>query len=195
MLLLACAPLAGCSLGADHSSLGIPGFSPSAAGQDDQANAQAALEYLSPDGEISDGKWVPGEQAQQRWETLDEGDWNPAGLEELTAAMAAASTLRTSQDDDNSAAATWVTGRSIDFVVNQLPLENYTDTTKQNLAALLANSPDEIAALAGGESLDSPDLYGLSGLVTDAHFETVLYRVIDDENAADTLVTTMLQYH
>ncbi|NDR54168.1 DUF6571 family protein [Actinomyces sp. 565] len=195
LLLVFCVSLAGCSLGADRSSLGIPGFSPSAAGQDDQANAQAALDYLTPDGETSDGKWMPGEQTQQRWEALTARNWDSTSLEELTAAMAAVSTMRDSQDEETSAAATWTTARSIRFLTDQAPPKKYTATTKQNLAALLANSPDEIAALAGGESLDSPDLYGLSGLVTDAHFETVLYRVIDDEHAADTLVTTMLQYH
>ncbi|MBW3069229.1 hypothetical protein GZ998_06900 [Actinomyces sp. 594] len=153
------------------------------------------MEYLSPDGEISDGKWVPGEQAQQRWETLDEGDWNPAGLEELTAAMAAVSTMRGSQDEETSAAATWTTARSIRFLTDQVPLKDYTDTTKQNLAVLLGNCPDEIADMARGGSLEGVNVYGLSGLVTDAQFETVLYRVIDDETAADTLVATMLEYH
>ncbi len=38
-LLLACAPLVGCSLGADQNRLDIPGFNPSAAGSSDQANA------------------------------------------------------------------------------------------------------------------------------------------------------------
>ncbi|RAX19054.1 hypothetical protein DRB06_14900 [Actinomyces sp. Z5] len=195
VLLLVCAPLVGCSLGADQSGLDIPGFSPSATSISDQTNAQAALEYLSPDGEISDGRWVPGEMTTERWEALTDRDWGPAGLEELTAAMATASTMRTDQDEQTAAKATWTVARSIEFAVDQVPPKNYTETMKQNLAALLGNSPDEIAALAGGESLESSDLYGLSGLVTDEQFETLLYRVIDDEHAADTLVTVMLQYH
>ncbi|PHP51312.1 hypothetical protein BW737_015225, partial [Actinomyces ruminis] len=176
------------------SELDIPGFDLGTASSD-QANTQGALEYLAPDGEISDGKWVPGEQALQRWEALEEGRWNSSGLEELTAAMAAASTMRGSQDEQTAAKATWIVAKSMEFAVGQVPLKDYTETLKQNLAVLLANSPDEVAALAGGESLDSSDLYGLSGLVTDTQFETVLYRVIDDEHAADTLVTGMLQYH
>ncbi|WP_337247917.1 DUF6571 family protein [Actinomyces sp. 432] len=195
MLLLACAPLAGCSLRADQSALGIPGFNPSAAGQDDQANAQAALDYLTPDGEMTDGRWVPGKETAERWEALEEGRWNSSSLEELTAAMAVSSTMRGSQDEETSAAATWATARSIEFAVGQVPLKDYTETVKQNLAALLANSPDEIAGLANGGSLEVSSVYGLSGLVTDTQFETVLYRVIDDENAADTLVTAMLGYH
>ncbi|MBW3069230.1 hypothetical protein GZ998_06905, partial [Actinomyces sp. 594] len=187
--------LVGCSLEADHNGLDIPGFNPSATSSNDQTNAKAALDYLSPDGETSDGKWMPGEQTQQRWEALEEGHWNSTALEELTAAMAAVSTMRDSQDEETSAAATWTTARSVRFLTDQVPPKEYTATTKQNLAALLANSPDEIAGLASGGSLEVSSVYGLSGLVTDTHFETVLYRVIDDEHAADTLVTTMLQYH
>ncbi|QHO90377.1 hypothetical protein CWT12_02105 [Actinomyces sp. 432] len=154
------------------------------------------MDYLTPDGETSDGKWMPGEQTQQRWEALEEGHWNSTSLEELTAAMAAVSTMRTDQDEQTAAKATWIVAKSMEFAVGQVPLKDYTDTMKQNLAALLANSPKELAGLASGDSLDaSPPGYDLSGLVTDTQFETVLYRVIDDENAADTLVTTMLQYH
>ncbi|PHP53469.1 DUF6571 family protein, partial [Actinomyces ruminis] len=132
---------------------------------------------------------------RERWEALTDGGWDSNTLEELTAAMAAVSTLRASQDEEISAAATWVTARSIEFAVDQVPSRYYTSTMKRNLAVLLGNIPDEVAALAGGESLDRPDLYGLSGLVTDAQFETVLYRVIDDEHAAEALTSAMLQYH
>ncbi|SHE24492.1 DUF6571 family protein [Actinomyces glycerinitolerans] len=192
VLLMTCAPLEACSLGSRGDAFDIPGFDMRV--RDSEANAQAALEYLAPDGEISDGWWVPGERTRERWETLA-GSWDSSTLEELTAAMAAASTMRGSPDEETAAAATWVTARSIEFAVDQVPPKNYTDTMKQNLAALLGNSPDEVVALAGGESLESSDLYGLSGLVTDAQFETALYRVIDNENAADTLVTVMLSYH
>ncbi|QHO90375.1 hypothetical protein CWT12_02095 [Actinomyces sp. 432] len=110
--------------------------------------------------------------------------------------MAVSSTMRTDQDEQTAAKATWIVAKSMEFAVGQVPLKDYTSTMKQNLAALLANSPKELAGLASGDSLDaSPPGYDLSGLVTDTQFETVLYRVIDDENAADTLVTTMLQYH
>ncbi|SHE24489.1 DUF6571 family protein [Actinomyces glycerinitolerans] len=195
VLLLVCAPLVGCSLGADQSGLDIPGFNPGATGSSDQANAQAALEYLSPDGEISDGRWVPGEMTTERWEALTDRDWGPAGLEELTAAMATVSTMRTDQDEQTAAKATWTVARSIEFAVDQVPIKDYTDAMKQNLAILLANCPDEIAGLASGGSLEGSSVYGLSGLVTDAQFETALYRIIDDEHAADTLVTAMLSYH
>ncbi|RAX19048.1 hypothetical protein DRB06_14865 [Actinomyces sp. Z5] len=67
VLLLVCAPLVGCSLGADQSGLGIPGFNPSATSNSDQTNAQAALDYLTPDGELTDGRWVPGKETAERW--------------------------------------------------------------------------------------------------------------------------------
>ncbi|RAX19053.1 hypothetical protein DRB06_14895 [Actinomyces sp. Z5] len=195
VLLLVCAPLVGCSLGADQSGLDIPGFSPSATSISDQTNAQAALDYLTPDGELTDGRWEPGKKTTERWEELTDRGWGSTAMEELTAAMAASSTMRSSQDEETAAAATWVTARSIEFAVDQAPLKDYTDAMKQNLAALLGNCPDEIADMARGGSLEGVNVYGLSGLVTDTQFETVLYRVIDDESAADTLVAGMIQYH
>ncbi|MDU0347867.1 DUF6571 family protein [Actinomyces sp. MRS3W] len=193
-LLLACAPLAGCAqyFGND---LDIPGFDPGTT-TSNQANTQAALDYLSPDGQVSpDGQWAPGQQTQERWKSLEEGNWNSSGLEELTAAMAAVSTMRTGQDDETTAAATWIVAKSMEFTVGQVPLKNYTNTMKHNLATLLANNPEELAGLANGGSLEVNQRYGLSGLVTDSQFETLLYRVIDNQNAADTLTSTLLQYH
>ncbi|WP_159097603.1 DUF6571 family protein [Actinomyces sp. Z16] len=192
-LLLACAPLVACAQYFE-SELDIPDFDPGTA-SGDQTNARAALDYLSPDGQVDAGQWAPGQQTQERWKTLEEGHWNSSGLEELTAAMAAVSTLRTDKDDETSAAATWIAAESIEFTANQVPLKDFTSTMKQNLAVLLGNSPEELAGLANGGSLEVNNVYGLSGMVTDAQFETALYRVIDNENAAETLTSAMLQYH
>ena len=54
-------------------------------GVSDDANTRAAFEYRTPDGEMSDGRWAPGEQTRQRWKMLNERGWGAVELEELTA--------------------------------------------------------------------------------------------------------------
>ncbi|SHE24486.1 DUF6571 family protein [Actinomyces glycerinitolerans] len=160
------------------------------------SNSEAALKYLTSDG-------TNDADIEKRWEMLRQRDWDyhgGAGLDGLSAATAAASAYRGADGDPNAPAdaaarATWMTAQAIPFFVDHVEEVDFTATMKQNLAVLLGNSPEELAALADSSSLESDDAYGLSGLVTDAEFETLLYRVIDDENAAGTLAAAMGQYH
>ncbi|SHE24500.1 DUF6571 family protein [Actinomyces glycerinitolerans] len=185
VLLMTCAPLGACSLGSRGDALDIPGFDMRV--KDSEANAQAALEYLAPDGEISDGWWVPGERTRERWETLADS-WDSSTLEELTAAMAAVSTMRSSPDEETSAAATWVTARSIEFAVDQVPSRYYTDAVKENLAVVVVNTADEGVKVATGGSPKGLGLYqGEKGKdLDDANslYTTMVYRVIDNKAAA-----------
>ncbi|RAX19041.1 hypothetical protein DRB06_14825 [Actinomyces sp. Z5] len=145
------------------------------------------MDYLSPDGELTDGRWVPGEQTLQRWETLADS-WDSSTLEELTAAMAAVSTMRSSPDEETSAAATWVTARSIEFAVDQVPSRYYTDAVKENLAVVVVNTADEGVKVATGGSPKGLGLYqGEKGKdLDDANslYTTMVYRVIDNKTAA-----------
>ena len=57
---------------------------------------QAALEYLTPEGDGSvdgDGVWVPGQTTVDRWTMLTSRDWgkHAPGLDALTAVTGAAS--------------------------------------------------------------------------------------------------------
>ncbi|MDU0347868.1 DUF6571 family protein [Actinomyces sp. MRS3W] len=160
------------------------------------SNSEAALNYLTSDG-------TNDAEIEKRWEMLSNRDWDyhaGSGLDGLSAATAAASVYRGADGDPNVPAhaaerATWMTAQAIPFFVNDVEDHDFTSTMKQNLAVLLGNSPEELAGLANGGSLEVDQRYGLSGLVSDAEFETLLYRVIDDENAAGTLAAAMGQYH
>ncbi|RAX20365.1 DUF6571 family protein, partial [Actinomyces sp. Z3] len=160
------------------------------------SNSEAALKYLTSDG-------TNDAEIEKRWEMLRQRDWDyhgGAGLDGLSAATAAASAYRGADGDPNvpahaSERATWMTAQAIPFFVDHVEEADFTATMKQNLAVLLGNSPEELAGLANGGSLEVNNVYGLSGMVTDAQFETLLYRVIDNENAAGTLAAAMGQYH
>lgn len=66
---------------------------------------------------------------------------------------------------------------------------------KQNLAVVIGNSPEEFNALASGSSIGGENKLGLKGSVTDQEFETLLYRVIDNKDAAGTVAASIGQYY
>ncbi|AYD90486.1 hypothetical protein D5R93_11630 [Actinomyces lilanjuaniae] len=156
------------------------------------SNPQAALGYLVPDGEPDDkGRWVPGEGSQERWELLGSREWDPeVGLDGLTAAQAAASSLRGGADAATAGAATWATARSMEMAVNEVSLEDYTEVMKENLSLLVANSAQEAVQVANDQS---PAGLGLEGGSAEAKsvVTSLMYRVVDNEDAAVTMAAAM----
>lgn len=161
-------------------------------------NPNAALTYLTPDG---DAAGTPGDRSAERWKLLTERTWDPkVGLEGLTAALGAASSYRGATDPsapipNADARATWVTGKTIPYFVNNVAEKDLTDKMKQNLAVVIGNSPEEFNALASGSSISGENKLGLKGSVTDQEFETLLYRVIDNKDAAGTVAASIGQYY
>lgn len=161
-------------------------------------NPDAALTYLTPDGE-----GTPGEKSADRWKLLTERTWDPEkGLNGFTAALGAASSYRGVTDPNApvpnaDARATWVAGKTIPYFVNNVKEENLTDEMKQNLGLVIGNSPDEFAALANSGTFNGQDNHcGLTGTVADNQFSTLLYRIMDNKNAAGTVAAGIAQrYH
>ncbi|QHO90962.1 hypothetical protein CWT12_05980 [Actinomyces sp. 432] len=151
-------------------------------------NPEAAFKYLNPDGQMSGGQWVPGEQSEKRWELLTGREWDSeVGLDGFTAAMAGNSAMRGSGDADTAAAATWAVARSMEFAVDQVPFANYTETMKENLSVVVANTADQGVKVAIGAS---PEQLSLAGEMDDASlYSTLVYRLIDNENAAATITS------
>ncbi|WP_127842903.1 DUF6571 family protein [Actinomyces wuliandei] len=156
------------------------------------SNPQAALGYLVPDGEPDDkGRWVPGEGSQERWELLGSREWDPeVGLDGLTAAQAAASSLRGGADAATAGAATWATARSMEMAVNEVSLEDYTEVMKENLSLLVANSAQEAVQVAKDQN---PVGLGLEGGSAEAKsvVTSLMYRVVDNGDAAVTMAAAM----
>lgn len=161
-------------------------------------NPDAALTYLTPDGDASG---TPGDRSAERWKLLTERTWDPqVGLEGLTAALGAASSYRRATDPsapitNADARATWVTGKTIPYFVNNVAEKDLTDRMKRNLAVVIGNSPEEFNALASGSSISGENKFGLKDSVTDQEFETLLYRVIDNKDAAGTVAASIGQYY
>ncbi|MBE6474762.1 MAG: hypothetical protein E7Z95_04180 [Actinomyces succiniciruminis] len=157
-------------------------------------NPEAAFKYLNPDGQMSNGQWVPGEQSKKRWELLTGREWDSeVGLDGFTAAMAGNSAMRGSDEADTAAAATWTVARSMEFAVDQVPFASYTEAMKENLSVVVANTAEEGVNIASSGSTMGLGLYSDDDSKTDDDakglYTTLVYRLIDNENAAATITS------
>ena len=185
-------------------------------------NPEAALEYLTPEGDGSvdgDGNWVPDDKARQRWEKLTSRDWDcdftmpasdkPTAADGLTSAVAAASSFRnpgpgedgavSSDAAQRDAAATYTSGMGVDyFSGDSWSRDEFTDTMKHNLAVVVANSPEEVAAAAAGDDEVSTGGEGPSVArwgVTPTDMSTMIFRFGDSQDAMAVASTGVGDYH
>ena len=173
---------------------------------------QAALEYLAPeeDGNVGeDGTWVPGQTTTDRWTMLTSRDWHKhaPGLDALTAAIGAASSFRnrapSETDPDVSATAdaraTYACGRAMSYFGGEgFTKKDFTDIMKRNLAVVVANSPEEVAAAAAGNAEVSTGGEGPSLArwgVTPTDMSTMIFRFGDSQDAMAVASTGVGDYH
>jgi len=111
-------------------------------------NPDAALAYLSPDGEINADEWAPGEKSRTRWELLNSDDWKSkhgGAIEPLSAVIAGASCKREKSDDTTDEQAAWVTGEGMSYFSDLVEDSRYdTPTIKNSIAIVLGNSLPDI---------------------------------------------------
>ncbi|WP_454932636.1 DUF6571 family protein, partial [Actinomyces oricola] len=171
-----------------------------------EGNPDAALEYLTPEGDGSvdgDGVWVPGQTTVDRWTMLTSRDWgkHAPGLDALTAVTGAASSFRNrapSETDPDvpttaDARATYACGRAMSYFGGEgFTKKDFTDTMKRNLAVVVTNSPEEVAAAAARRSLGT-DATSAGLEATD--IASLIYRFGDHQDAMTTLATGLGQYH
>ena len=173
---------------------------------------QAALEYLAPeeDGSVDgDGTWVPGQTTVDQWTMLTSRNWHKhaPGLDALTAAIGAASSFRNrapSETDPDvpataDARATYACGRAMSYFGGEgFTKKDFTDTTKHNLAVVVANSPEEVAAAAAGKDEVSTGGEGPSVArwgVTPTDMSTMIFRFGDSQDAMTVANTGVGDYH
>ena len=173
---------------------------------------QAALEYLAPeeDGNMGgDGTWVPDQTTTDRWTMLTSRDWgkHAPGLDALTAVTGAASSFRNrapSETDPDvpataDARATYTSGMGVDyFSGDSWSRDEFTDTMKHNLAVVVANSPEEVAAAAAGKDEVSTGGEGPSVArwgVTPTDMSTMIFRFGDSQDAMAVASTGVGDYH
>ena len=152
-------------------------------------NPGAALGYLAPAG-------GDGSVDTSRIDDLSARDWGREGLSGFTAALAAGSSLRASEDDDQAARATSLAGHGIHDLAQNTDAKNYTDDTKSHIGVLLANCPNEVTAAWGqdihGTDAENPDALidrdGTQlGTATTGDLDTLAYRVADCANATGSI--------
>ena len=155
-------------------------------------NSYAAIRYLAPDGSInSDGQWVPGKVAQDRWNRLTSRNWDSeVGLDAFTAAQASASSYRGSSEEKLYGPATWITRKSMAFAVDDVKSEDITDQMKANLSVLVANSADDAISIANDGYPESLRFTGDPDAAANM-YSSLIYRVMDNENAAATISTAL----
>ena len=166
----------------------------------------AALEYLVPEGDGSvdgDGVWVPGQTTTDRWTMLTSRDWgrHAPGLDALTAVTGAASSFRnrapSESDPDVSATAdaraAYACGRAMSYFGGEgFTKKDFTDTMKRNLAVVVANSPEDVAAAAVKGALGAG---ATSAGLEATDISSLIYRFGDHQDAMTTLATGLGQYH
>ena len=152
-------------------------------------NPGAALGYLAPAG-------GDGSVDTSRIDDLSARDWDEEGLSGFTAALAAGSSLRTSEGDDQAARATSLADYGIHDLAQNTNAKNYTDGTKSHIGVLLANCSAEVQEVfikgnvTAVDRSDAPEFDAAS--IDDINILT--YRVIDNPNAARTMSTGLAGY-
>ena len=174
-------------------------------------NPEAALEYLAGDVTVdAAGNVTPSPTTNHRWLKLSQRTWDGGlhygfGTDAFTAALAAASGYRNLTDDqaglkNADARATWLSGETIKLFSSgkygaNTYLHDTPENSKRNLGVVLANSPEEIASLAGGSQKGSEDITGPRMSCSEKQAASLLYRIIDNEDAAATVAAKLGDYH
>lgn len=174
-----------------------------------------SLAYLSGKGSVDkDGNWNPDKDTQHRWEKLTSRDWDaiPAPksskrkaarpIENFSAALAQASSFRNTDADhpdaEGDARATYAAAKGMKyFASDKWPKEKFSEAMQKNMAVVVANSPEELAAASSGSSYSgSGDGPGLNKWGVDAKdISTLVYRFGNNSDAMATVSVAAGKYH
>lgn len=166
-------------------------------------NPKAALKYLADEGTMNGQNWTPSENAKKRWDDLSKRKGKGFN-DSFTAALAAASSYRnTSYDSTDSkyipnadARATWLTEKTVGHFVHDVKVDDFTEAMKQNIGAVLANSPEELTAESLNITFDASGTGpNIGGSVERGELTRLLYRVIDNEKAATVIGASLGEHH
>ncbi len=157
---------------------------------------RAVLEYMAGSGEVdSNGNWIPSEEGQKRWDMLKQRGWDTTRIEYLISAVGAASSYRNTAYSEGSpqyikdadARATWLSSQGIRYITEEVKKDDITKKMKEGASLIAANSPEEVTAVANGKRVDEGSSGPALQNVDDNQLAKLLYRVMDDEDAARTI--------
>lgn len=157
---------------------------------------RAVLEYMAGSGEVdSNGNWIPSEEGQKRWDMLKQRGWDTTRIEYFISAVGAASSYRNTAYEEGSpqylkdadARATWLSSQGIRYMNEKVKKSDITKKMKEGAALIVANSPEEVTAVANGKQIGEGSSGPVLQNVDDSQLAKLLYRVMDDEDAARTI--------
>jgi hypothetical protein len=161
-------------------------------------NEEAALEFLAPakSGEPGTADTARLDRLTHRWDELESLPSSRDGFSGLTAAIAAASKLRASNNTAERSRADTLSDDAIHFVAGNVSKDLYDDSAKKRLAVLLANCSGEVTA-----SWSAQGGHGQLAVANKTHFnataddlDKLAYRIVDNRDAASTLSAGLANY-
>ena len=161
-------------------------------------NEEAALEFLAPakSGEPGTADTARLDRLTHRWDELESLPSSRDGFSALTAAIAAASKLRASNNTAERSRADTLSDDAIHFVAGNVSKDLYDDSAKKRLAVLLANCSGEVTA-----SWSAQGGHGQLAVANKTHFnataddlDKLAYRIVDNRDAASTLSAGLANY-
>lgn len=151
-------------------------------------NAEAASRFIAPEGES------PSEVDLTRYHRLMERKWDEQGFEGFTAAVAAVSSLRGSENADEAERARVLSGNAIHDFATKTEEAQYTDNAKARIGLLLANSPAELTQMADEGNFMDPGNGKMMPVADDEDAKTLMWRVSDNSIATGTIAATLGDY-
>ena len=174
-----------------------------------------SLAYLSGKGSVDkDGNWNPDKDTQHRWEKLTSRDWDAIPvpqlskrkaarpIENFSAALAQASSFRNPDAEhpnaEGDARATYAAAKGMKyFASDKWPKGKFSEAMQKNMAVVVANSPEELAAASSGRWHkgfgEGPDLATLG--VDAKDISTLIYRFGNNSDAMSTVAIAAGKYH
>ena len=164
-------------------------------------NPDAALEFLAPAQKNKPGVADTSrlEKLSKRWQVfkdVDEQLWDQGGFTGLSAALAAASTRRSSPDAAVKARADKLADNTIQYVAANVYSGLYSESAKTRMGMFIANCSAEAtsawSSVGGNGQLISED-----NTVFKAHaaqLNAIVYHVIDNPSAAATISAGLANY-
>lgn len=156
-------------------------------------NPDAALDFLAPEGSVPDGSRTGGNM--DRMHELSKRGWDKDGFAGFTAAIASASAHRASDDSTMAARADDLSGHAVKYLVENTKEDLYNDTAKARVGVLLANCAPEVeSVLRQSTASDGSEYPERIPAASPDNFNALIYRVIDNEDAAGTISAGIAQH-
>lgn len=164
-------------------------------------NPDAALNFLAPakQGEPGVADTSRLQRLTERWKDFNPNfkqDWDRDGFDGLAAAVAAASTKRSSVTPAERARADSLADDAIHYIATNVDSDLYNDSAKARIGMLIANCAGEVTASwstgGGNGPLKATD--GTEFKATPEELNKLVYRVVDDPSAAVTISAGLANY-